>query len=246
MVKIALIFGCNYAGTKSELGGCINDANHIEEHLSSKGYMCHKYVDSNFDVDRRPTRNTIINTLRSTVQTLESGDVLFISYSGHGSWIPDRDGDEEDGRDECLCPCDYSTAGMITDDELRNILSLAPRDSKIFVLFDCCHSGTALDLKYNYIFAAGKKYSNETAMEETRAEVWLLSGCTDASTSADITYGGVRGGALTISFLECVDKSKTFCDLAMKVRNFISSHNLSRQIPQLSSGSSPHDEELYI
>jgi metacaspase-1 len=28
-------------------------------------------------------------------------------YSGHGTQIPDDDGDEADGMDEALCPVDY-------------------------------------------------------------------------------------------------------------------------------------------
>jgi hypothetical protein len=48
-----------------------------------------------------------------------SGDTLVITYSGHGTWVPDSSGDEPDGRDEALCPHDIATAGPLLDDEIR-------------------------------------------------------------------------------------------------------------------------------
>ena len=47
------------------------------------------------------------------------GDVLLVHYSGHGSNVPDNDGDEADGRDEILCPTDLDWKDPLRDDWLR-------------------------------------------------------------------------------------------------------------------------------
>lgn len=41
-----------------------------------------------------------------------------VFLSGHGAFVKDRSGDEEDGKDETLIPTDYRTAGQIKDDEI--------------------------------------------------------------------------------------------------------------------------------
>ena len=53
---------------------------------------------------------------------ISDAKTLFFHYSGHGSYIKDENGDEVDGKDECLCPIDYAYSGMIIDDEIKGIL----------------------------------------------------------------------------------------------------------------------------
>lgn len=63
----------------------------------------------------------------------------------------DLDGDEEDGYDETILPMDYRTAGQIVDDEMHRILvKPLPAGVHFTILFDSCHSGTAMDLPYIY------------------------------------------------------------------------------------------------
>ena len=37
----------------------------------------------------------------------------------HGKYLKDDNNDESDGKDECICPCDYNINGVITDDLLH-------------------------------------------------------------------------------------------------------------------------------
>lgn len=67
---------------------------------------------------------------------------MVIQYSGHGSFVPDEDGDEPDGTDECLCPYDVRSQGPITDDELFDLFSARRPGVKVFMISDSCHSGT--------------------------------------------------------------------------------------------------------
>merc|ERR1712000_326242 len=73
---------------------------------------------------------------------------------GHGGQMRDMDGDETDGKDELICPVDYNKpgGGCITDDWLRESFTKSAKlkNSQTMVVFDCCHSGTLLDLPYEY------------------------------------------------------------------------------------------------
>jgi hypothetical protein len=76
----------------------------------------------------------------------EGGDdpaaVRVFHYSGHGSYLADQSGDEPDGRDECLVPYDYKTAGMLTDDTLKTFYDRFPSNGNLTLIMDSCHSGS--------------------------------------------------------------------------------------------------------
>ena len=55
-------------------------------------------------------------------------------------------------------PVDFKTAGVILDDDLYDIFVKGLKPGvHVVALFDCCHSGTMLDLPY--IFKANGEYS---------------------------------------------------------------------------------------
>merc|ERR1719240_738751 len=71
---------------------------------------------------------------------------------GPGASVPDKDGDEVDGKDEALClvtpdgKIDWN--GFMTDDELAAAMTTnIDEDAKIIILSDCCHSGTICDFR---------------------------------------------------------------------------------------------------
>jgi hypothetical protein len=85
------------------------------------------------------------------VKGAEKDDSLFLHYSGHGGQLEDSTGDEEDGYDETIMPLDFQKNGQIIDDDLHNIL-VEPLKAgvRLTLIFDCCHSGTVLDLPFIY------------------------------------------------------------------------------------------------
>ena len=89
---------------------------------------------------------TTTKQMRSAIESLvldaKKGDRVVIQYSGHGSFVPDLDGDEPDGTDECLCPYDVQTNGPITDNELYAIFSKIRKGIRVLMISDSCHSGT--------------------------------------------------------------------------------------------------------
>ncbi|KAG5190144.1 hypothetical protein JKP88DRAFT_267002 [Tribonema minus] len=57
---------------------------------------------------------------------------------------PDENGDEEDGRDETICPVDHAQNGIIIDDDIFNMI-IAPLPAGVeFTIL----TGTVIDLPY--------------------------------------------------------------------------------------------------
>jgi len=93
-------------------------------------------------LDRRATGGAIRQAIRDLLARSRPDDVALVQFSGHGSFVPDEDGDEPDGADECLCPHDVTRKGPITDDELFELFSARPAGVKVVMISDSCHSGT--------------------------------------------------------------------------------------------------------
>ncbi|GAA5961581.1 hypothetical protein JCM3765_002636 [Sporobolomyces pararoseus] len=152
----ALCIGINYVGTSNALAGCHNDARNMSKWLCERqGY---KQEDIVMLLDSRdatgmsvPTKANIIRAMQWLVRDARPNDALFFHYSGHGGKIKDQDGDEEDGYDETIYPVDFKQAGEIVDDEMNAIMvQPLPQGCRLTAIFDCCHSGSALDLPYMY------------------------------------------------------------------------------------------------
>ena len=82
---------------------------------------------------RRATKANIMDRIQLAVRAAEPGDVLVFYYSGHGSQIRDRDGDElADSLDEVICPydMDWDSNTFILDDDLDEILSRGTRQRR--------------------------------------------------------------------------------------------------------------------
>ncbi|KNE72947.1 hypothetical protein AMAG_17178 [Allomyces macrogynus ATCC 38327] len=154
--KKAVLVGCTYENCPepemlSKLAGPGNDAIRLQKLLRD----VYGFEDENMRLltddgrsDTEPTANNIRNALKWLVKGAKAGDSLFFSFSGHGSGVEDEDGDELDGRDEAIWACD---ANHVTDDELHRLLVKSlPKGVRLTVLFDCCESGTALDLPFIY------------------------------------------------------------------------------------------------
>lgn len=138
MAKRGLCIGINYRNTEFELRGCLNDADAWAHLLASQKFDVASLVES------QATRDNIIYAVRTMVTDLKNGDTGCITYSGHGSWVPDIHGDEPDGRDEAICPIDMGEDGknLIIDDELNAAFGLLDKGARLVFVTDCCHSGS--------------------------------------------------------------------------------------------------------
>jgi len=161
--KRAILIGINYVGQSGELSGCHNDVLNIKDYIED----VHGFTEENMTIlmddglHSDPTRANIMAAYTSITEDSQPGDVVFLHYSGHGGKLKDDSGDEADGYDETLIPLDYGQSGQIRDDDLLRYLVLKFQ-SGVFVtsLMDCCHSGTVLDLPYNF-----KADGKQTGME---------------------------------------------------------------------------------
>ena len=82
MDKRALCIGINdYPGTGSDLAGCVNDANDWAEALAGRGFEVSVMLDA------AATREAMLEGMRKLVSAADSGDVVVISYSGHGGQV---------------------------------------------------------------------------------------------------------------------------------------------------------------
>lgn len=231
----ALLIGINYIGTDNELYGCINDTNSINSLISSYNFQKISILTDN--TEKKPNRINILTEFKNLLSNSQSGDVLIFFYSGHGSYILDKNNNEKTGKDQLIVPCDLN--GII-DDELKNIIQLnLKKDVTLIALFDCCHSGSILDLKYQYMDSLDKNNFTENANEtETLGNVIMISGCSDIQTSSDANINNKNQGAMTWAFLEAFKSEKdiTWRKLLIKMRDLLQKSNFN-QLPQLTSGS---------
>jgi hypothetical protein len=210
MKRRALCIGINdYPGTDSDLAGCVNDANDWAAAFTDRGF----------------TGNVIRKAIESLVTGARKGDSIVVQFSGHGSFVPDEDGDEPDGTDECLCPYDLKEEGPITDDELFDLFSARPQGARVLMISDSCHSGTVARFapittppttkdrnppqrKVRFLPpAAFLSRSDATKLGTGRARrpssppgrygALLMAGCQDTEYSYDASFEGRANGAFT-------------------------------------------------
>lgn len=274
-VKRALCIGVNYKGDSSELKGCINDTLNIRDILIKKYNYKSENIKMMNDGDgtpanMRPTRVNILRELFNLVQgsTSNNNDTLFFQYSGHGSNVKDKTGDEQDLKDEVIVPLDYKTGGIITDDELFNLLVRPLKSNqKLTCLIDACHSGTMLDLQYNILATTrlkgqvkvkGKYDYNEwdaslninidtKSQESRKGKVVMLSGCLDSELSNDVKIGPTNQGIMTYCFITTLkegDYKVKYKHLLKDVNCMLDLYGYKTQNSQLSMNNIPNLEEL--
>lgn len=211
--KSALLIGINYTSTPSaRLSGCINDIVNVRAMLiDAYEYPVESITMLRDDVPTSmPTLANIMAALANILGKSGANDEIWIHYSGHGSQVRDViGGDENDGMDETIVPCDFVKNGMIVDDAIFGLLQTAHPQASIFVCFDSCHSGSALDLQYACNYNTSTSTSSITTVKGGKIlssipNVYFFSGCLDAQTSAD-AYSNLEKlsvGAFTDAFIE--------------------------------------------
>lgn len=145
MRRRALLVGINrYPDPRNNLKGCVNDVLQVSRMLQ-EGFGFDDVRQIRLLTDARATTSAIKDRLRWLLDGTAAGDVLVFHYSGHGSQVRDRHGDElDDGLDEIICPYDLDWEAPFTDDELCRCLGGLKPGVHLTVLLDCCHSGTGL------------------------------------------------------------------------------------------------------
>lgn len=135
----ALCIGIDQYDT-SPLFGCVADARRWSETLAALGFRTELLLDA------QATREAILGRIGDLLRGSKPGDVLVVQFSGHGTELPDLDGDEVGGgngaKDEALCPYDFETGAYAIDDDLAETFATLPSGVNLTCFMDCCHSGT--------------------------------------------------------------------------------------------------------
>ena len=95
-------------------------------------------------LDERATAQGVLERLEWLVDDMVAGDERVFYFSGHGTTIPSYgERDEPDRLCETLVPWDFdwSPETAISDDQIFSLYSQLPYDSRLVLIFDCCHSG---------------------------------------------------------------------------------------------------------
>ena len=236
--NIALLIAINdYKGTENDLNGCLNDQSDMEKLLYPK-YQIVKVKDSECTVVA--VKNKIIDI----IHTLKSGDNFIIYYSGHGTQVSDKNGDEKDGYDEAL----YLYDGALIDDDLGYILTNLPDGVTCLVLLDSCFSGTATrsigKKKYFKLFDVEPHVQKRKSVIKNRDIEWcVISGCSENQTSADAYINGRYNGAFTYFLIKAYKPNMTIKEWFNSLRKLLPSRKYD-QIPTLEGNSKLFDNKI--
>jgi len=136
---IAINIGLNsvdpdhYNGWAGELNACEADAEDMRGIAQAQGFEARAFL-----LTKDASAETVMGAIEDAATELGDGDILFLTYSGHGGQVPDTNGDDKDDLDETWVLFDR----QLVDDELFALWGQFQAGVRIFVLSDSCHSGT--------------------------------------------------------------------------------------------------------
>jgi len=230
--RVAFCMGLNnYPGTSNDLKGCVNDAKNWANILKNN----YQFNNVLVALDNEMTKKNVVSKINNLSKDLKLGDIFVITYSGHGTSVPDQNGDEADGRDEAWCLYD----GTFIDDDIRNIVAKLPNGVKLTIISDSCHSGTVTRAFMGTMSDSEvtPKYLPPTDdidavtinavpimksifyPEENMSEI-LISGCLPTEYSYDARINGSPTGAFSYHALKILKENGkiTYNDFYKKLR----------------------------
>ena len=129
------------------LAGCINDCNDMRDLAAGMGFRTRQLIDA------AATSGAVLAAIDAAAKTLRAGDIFLLTYSGHGSQVPDTMAEETDQLDETWVLYDR----QLLDDELYDLWCRFAPGVRILMISDSCHSGTvsrAVDMATAQVAAA--------------------------------------------------------------------------------------------
>lgn len=207
----------HYQGWDGRLKGCVNDARSMEEIANTQGFTTCLLLNE------QATADGVKSAIAGAAHQLKEGDILFLTYSGHGGQVPDPVEVGEEDYDETWVLYDRE----LLDDELYTLWGAFATGVRILVLSDSCHSGSVAKEFRESALHAGQPATNipvvrtmEPAIRdqvyeankdlyegikvanplgddvEVAASVILISGCQDNQVSLDGPEHGLFTGAV--------------------------------------------------
>jgi len=245
-MKRAVCVGINnYPGIFNDLKGCVNDANDWTALLQGFGFSVNTILDS------KATISTVKAALQGLVDSTNAGDVAVLTYSGHGTQVTDRSGDESDPYDEAICL--YN--GNVIDDELRIILNGIHPQATLVIISDSCFSGSVTRLAGEkaiprfvppQVSIAGRTAKRSFLIPETDMPEVLISGCSDDEYSYDAEFNGRPNGAMSAYAIQVIKQnpSVTYREFFAGLRALLPSKDYP-QSPQLEGSDANKGRKLF-
>lgn len=246
MAKHAMCIGINdYPGTGSDLAGCVNDAQDWADALQARGFSVQRMFDS------EATKANMVTAMKDLIGGAADGDSIIVTYSGHGTFVPDAEGDEPDARDEALCPYDIGQGNVLLDDEIHALFRRRRAGVKLVLISDSCHSGSVIRLAPREKksdtplprFLPPAAWMPEDALpKNAKGEVLprigagaravalsaggdlLMAGCQDQEYSYDARFSGRPNGAFTyyaLQTLKTLRAGATYADWHAEIRRYL-------------------------
>jgi subtilisin family serine protease len=124
-----------YGDGLSFLYAAVNDAVFWEKYAKDLGYVTAPPL-----LDEDATEQAVLDFLQGKAKILNPGDILLITYSGHGGQVMNskRGVRESERYDQTWCLYD----GQLLDDELYACFQQFAEGVRITIVSDSCHSGT--------------------------------------------------------------------------------------------------------
>lgn len=237
--KLALLIGANYKDSDYPLNGCINDIKIMRKYLIEvRNYDKNNITILRDDLENfiQPTRDNIVNNLINLINEannpINNVTEVFLHFSGHGN-NDLGSGDtlniigEVDKKNEYIFTSD---SNIIVDNEIRDILKNLSDTITMYIVMDCCRSGTNIDLPFVYDVKNSKlrriQNTSSVISDYINKNIYSISGCTDKETSSDggkylpfndpedinfsITPNNTYGGLLTAELLKLLRSNSGF------------------------------------
>lgn len=259
--KSAVCVGINdYPGTANDLSGCVNDYSDWATVLKN----VYKFDSITTLANSKATIGNVVSALTKLINGAKSGDCIVFTYSGHGTSVPDTNGDEPDGRDEAICLYD----GNLIDDKIREIISKVKDGVKFTIISDSCHSGSVTRLQLKKGKAGKKGYKKARYMPpkdikeamlisrlplkgkvfttEDMKEI-LIAGCQSSEYSYDAYINNRYNGAMTYHAINVIKQNPTatYEEFYTELRKRLPSDEY-QQSPQLEGRVSNLKTKLFV
>ena len=253
--KLALLIGINdYKSPQiRDLNGCLNDVERIKTLLLTK----YEFPEENILTlaNEQATHDAIINSIKNhLIARAKKGDIVVLSYSGHGSNMKDISGDEIDNLDETIVPYDSRTPNKfdIRDDQINGMLrDLTQKTANVTLIMDCCCSGAntrAAEMIRNiptddrepppqqdYELSTRNIGDGESGFRNESLNYVAIAACRADERASEYSHSGKSYGMLTYFLTEEIEtagSSVTYRDVLDNVRGNVNAIN-RMQHPQL-------------
>ena len=239
MKRIGLTIGINYPGSDHELSGCLADSRQWGKRLAA-------FDDVAVLEDARATKKEIVNAFKAQLWKAVEGDLVLVTYSGHGTIVPPGS--------QAIVPVDFDwndPETWVTYDDIDRLLVQAEKIGvRVVLIFDSCHSAADprqhmrdRDVnphppKARFLTpppdavrrTLGNPFDRNTITSDQ--DDILLAGCARVQTSADAWIDGAWHGAFSFALDKGIDSETTsYRDAVLSARIWLATQGYD-QTPQ--------------